>query len=230
MSIDETLTSTTPESHYFVASELISGGVEITSLAPRFCGEFQKGIDYIGDIEQFKKEFEMHVKIAENFGYKISVHSGSDKFAVFPIIGKATGGEYHLKTAGTNWLEAVRVIADKNPSLYRRMHKFAIENLNEAKKYYHISGDPDNIPDIDQLEDEDLPSLMDKDDSRQVMHITYGLILMEKNADGAFAFRDEIYSTLHKYEDDYCFALEKHIGKHLKGLGLLKSSNILENR
>lgn len=115
MSIDETLTSTTPESHYFVASELIAGGVEITSLAPRFCGEFQKGIDYIGDIEQFKNEFKMHVKIAENFGYKISVHSGSDKFAVFPIIGKIANGEYHLKTAGTNWLEAVRVIANKNP-------------------------------------------------------------------------------------------------------------------
>lgn len=117
MSIDETLTSTTPESHYFVASELIAGGVEITSLAPRFCGEFQKGIDYIGDIEQFKNEFKMHVKIAENFGYKISVHSGSDKFAVFPIIGKIANGEYHLKTAGTNWLEAVRVIANKNPLL-----------------------------------------------------------------------------------------------------------------
>ena len=220
MSIDETLTSTTPESHYFAASELIAGGVEITSLAPKFCGEFQKGIDYMGDIEQFRKEFEMHVKIAGNFGYKISVHSGSDKFAVFPIIGEITDGEYHLKTAGTNWLEAVRVIAGRNPSLYRRMHKFAIENLDKAKKYYHISGDPANIPEIDGLKDEELPSLMDKNDSRQVMHITYGLILMEKKADGIFAFRDEIYSTLHKYEDDYYSALEKHIGKHLKGLGL----------
>jgi hypothetical protein len=53
MSIDETLTPTTPESHMFVASELISGGVDITSLAPRFCGEFQKGIDYIGDLDRF---------------------------------------------------------------------------------------------------------------------------------------------------------------------------------
>lgn len=220
MSIDETLTSTTPESHYFVASELILGGVEITSLAPRFCGEFQKGIDYIGDNEQFEKEFKMHVKIAKNFGYKISVHSGSDKFAVFPIIGRISGGEYHLKTAGTNWLEAVRVIADKNPDLYRRMHKFAIENLDSAKKYYHISGEPNRIPDIDELEDKELPDLMNKDDSRQVLHITYGLILTAKNAKGASTFKDEIYSTLSKFEDDYCLALEKHIGRHLKGLGL----------
>ncbi|NSW89147.1 MAG: hypothetical protein HPY74_00445 [Firmicutes bacterium] len=220
MSVDETLTSTTPESHYFVASELIAGGVEITSLAPRFCGEFQKGIDYIGDIEQFKKEFTMHVKIAQTFGYKISVHSGSDKFAVFPIIGKTTGAEYHLKTAGTNWLEAVRVIAAKNPSLYRRMHKFALENLCEAKKYYHISGDPSKIPDIDTLKDEELPDLMDKDDSRQVMHITYGLILKAKKPNGKFAFKDDIYSTLHEYEEDYYSSLKRHIGKHLDRLGL----------
>jgi hypothetical protein len=220
MSIDETLTSTTPESHYFVASELISGGVLITSLAPRFCGEFQKGIDYIGDIEQFRKEFKIHAKIAKSFGYKISVHSGSDKFAVFPLIGEITKGEYHLKTAGTNWLEAVRVIAKNNPSLYRKMHKFAIENLDKAKKYYHISGDPNLIADIVKLKDEELPRLMDEDNARQVMHITYGLILMEKNEDGKATFKDEIYSTLHNYEDEYCAALEKHIGRHLKELGL----------
>jgi len=220
MSIDETLTPTTPESHYFVASELIDNGVEITSLAPRFCGEFQKGIDYRGDICQFRKEFAIHVKVAEHFGYKISVHSGSDKFSVFPIIGKETGGRYHLKTAGTNWLEAVRVIAEKNPDLYRRMHRFAEKNLHEAKKYYHISADLNKIPDIDSLENEKLPSLMDIEDSRQVLHITYGLILLSQNTDGSAAFRDEIYSTLYTYEDDYYKALEKHIGRHLTELGI----------
>jgi len=221
MSIDETLTPTTPESHYFVASELLDNGVDITSLAPRFCGEFQKGIDYKGDIEQFKKEFAMHVKVAEHFGYKISVHSGSDKFSVFPIIGKETGGCYHLKTSGTNWLEAVRVIARKNPDLYRRMHKFAVANLQEAKKYYHVSADVNNIPDIDNLKNEELPSLMDMDDSRQVLHITYGLILLSQNPDGSAAFRDEIYSALHTFENEYYKALEKHIGRHLKELGIM---------
>ena len=189
MSIDETLTSTSPESHYFVASELLDGGVEITSLAPRFCGEFQKGIDYRGDIHNFTQEFNVHVKIAQNFSYKISIHSGSDKFSVFPIIGEKTGGHYHLKTAGTNWLEAVRVIAVKDPSLYRRMHKFAIQHLDEAKKYYHISANVSNIPDIEKLKDSELPSLMNMDDSRQVIHITYGLILLAKNPDGSSMFR-----------------------------------------
>lgn len=222
MSIDETLTSTSPESHYFVAAELIDAGLEITSLAPRFCGEFQKGIDYIGELSQFNKEFSAHFKIAEHFGYKISIHSGSDKFAVFPTIGKETGGKFHLKTAGTNWLEAVRIIAAKNPALYRRMHRFALENLAEAKKYYHISADPARVPDIDKMNDSELPGLMDLVDSRQVLHITYGLILQAKNPDGTSTFRDEIYETLDKYEAEYYAALERHIGKHLKLLGVMK--------
>lgn len=220
ISIDETQTSTSPGAHFVVARELLDAGVEIISLAPRFCGEFQKGIDYRGNIAEFEKEFEIHTKIAEALGYKLSIHSGSDKFTVFPIIGEKTGWVYHLKTAGTNWLEAVRVIAFKNPELYRRMHKFALDNLAEAKKYYHISADPASIPALDKLNDKELPALMDLDDSRQVLHITYGLILMAKNSDQSTMFKDEIYSTLNEYEIDYYQALQKHIGKHLGKLGL----------
>jgi len=223
MSIDETLTPTTPESHFFVASELIDSGVEITSLAPRFCGEFQKGIDYKGDIEQFEKEFTVHCKIAEYFGYKISVHSGSDKFTVFPIIGRITKGRYHLKTAGTNWLEAVRVIAAESPDLYRKIHKFAAANLNEAKKYYHISTNREDVPDVDLLRDEQLPELMNDAGARQALHVTFGLILQAKNSDGSYMFRDEFFDTLNKNEGKYYEALIKHIGRHLEALGIKSS-------
>ncbi len=220
MSIDETLTSTNPASHYFVSSELINAGVDITSLAPRFCGEFQKGIDYRGDLGQFIREFTVHVAIADYFGYKISVHSGSDKFMVFPIVGEKTKGNYHLKTAGTNWLEALRVVAVKKPDLYRRMHAFALEHLHEARKYYHISAKPENITALDRIKDSELAGLMDKEDSRQVMHITYGLILLAKDKNGKSLFRDELYEVLHKNENEYTEALKKHIGKHLQSLGL----------
>lgn len=220
MSIDETQTPTVPGAHYFVAKELLDAGVEITSLAPRFCGEFQKGIDYRGDLSQFTAEFIIHAEIAKTLGYKLSIHSGSDKFMVFPIIGDKTEGIYHVKTAGTNWLEAVRVIAGKNPGLYRRMHEFALENLAEAKKYYHISANPSNIPSLEKLKDEELPALMDKDDSRQVLHITYGLLLLAKNPDGTTKFKDEIYKTLNDNEEAYYKALIKHIGKHVEKLGI----------
>ena len=219
ISIDETLTTTTPQSHYFVADELIRRGVEITSLAPRFVGEFQKGIDYRGDIPDFRRDFELHAKIAAHFGYKISVHSGSDKFSIFPSVNALTGGRYHLKTAGTNWLEAVRVIAQKSPGLYREIHAFALDALPEAKKYYHITANTANIEHSDRVSDDGLASYLDKDDSRQVLHITYGLVLQALKADGTPLFRDRIYDVLRKHDTDYRAGLRKHIGKHLERLG-----------
>jgi 5S rRNA maturation endonuclease (ribonuclease M5) len=100
------------------------------------------------------------------------------------------------------------------------MHKFAVENLEKAKKYYHISADTSRVPDIDSLRDDELPGLMDMEDSRQVLHITYGLILTDRDAKGNSVFRDEIYQTLDSCEEAYYSAVEKHIGRHLKALGI----------
>ena len=220
VSIDETQSSTLPSSHFFVAEQLVKAGVKINSMAPRFYGEFQKGIDYIGDLGQFEQDFLQHEKIAEHFGYKLSIHSGSDKFAVFPIIGRETKGRVHVKTAGTNWLEAVKVIIAADPVLYREMHQFALESLAEAKKYYHIKGDPAKIADLKSLSDEQLKDLMRQDDARQVIHITYGLILQAKDAQGNSRFRDRIYQCLNENEELFYKFLQEHIGKHLQLLGV----------
>ncbi|QGH36538.1 hypothetical protein GI584_21885 [Gracilibacillus salitolerans] len=220
ISIDETETVTAPEAHFFVAEELRRRGVTVQSLAPRFCGEFQKGIDYIGDLTQFEKELHEHADIAKYFGYKLSIHSGSDKFSVFPIIGKYTEGLLHIKTAGTNWLEAVRVIAQVNPDLYRRMHVYAEEHFEETLKYYHVTPDLESVAPLFETKDEDLPSYMDHDASRQLFHVTYGILLTAKSESGADLFRTEFFTTLLKNEDAYRAALVKHIGRHLDLLGL----------
>lgn len=224
MSIDETLTPTAPTAHYFTADLLLQTGVHIISLAPRFCGEFQKGIDYIGDIHAFSEELSLHSAIARHFGYKISVHSGSDKFSVFPIVNEKTEGFWHVKTAGTNWLEAVRTLARKDPKLYREMHAFALEHLEEARKYYHIGAKPENIKDICTLSDDMLPALMDENDARQVLHITYGLLLNAREDTGNLRFKDRIYALLKCHGEDYANALHAHIGRHLNALGLWRSA------
>jgi len=220
VSIDETSSTTSPAAHYFTANELILRDVEITSLAPRFPGEFQKGIDYIGDIAEFEHDFNQHAKIAETFGYKISVHSGSDKFSIFPAVGRLSGSKYHLKTAGTSWLEAVRVISENDAELYRDMHEFALENLSDAKKYYVITENTANITDINKVSDSMLPEYLDNIDARRVLHITYGLLLMKKAENGSYVFRKRIYDALDKYSGEYTAALNKHIGKHLSTLGV----------
>lgn len=221
VSIDETLTPTTPQAHFFVASELQKMGVEVTSLAPRFCGEFQKGVDYIGDLTQFEKEFKVHAAIADHFGYRLSIHSGSDKFKVFPVIGKYTKGRVHVKTAGTNWLEALRVIAGKEPALFREIYEFALKNFDDAKKYYHVSADPAAVPDVKNMPDEELPQVLAQNDARQILHITYGSILTAKDERGNYLFKDRIYNALGDYEEDYYEALEEHIGRHLSSLGVV---------
>ena len=220
ISIDETSTPTTPLQHYFVARELIDAGVAFATMAPRFCGEFQKGIDYIGDLAQFEKEIKVHAVIARHFKYKLSIHSGSDKFTVFPGIGRETKGIFHVKTAGTNWLEAMRVVAMTDPALYREIHKYALSAFDEARKYYHVTTDIKKIPDVAKLSDKELPDLFNRNESRQLIHITYGLILSKKNADGSFAFKDKLYKLWRENEEVYAKALMKHIGRHLDLLGV----------
>lgn len=219
ISIDETETPTAPESHYLVAKELYDRKVDIFSMAPRFCGEFQKGIDYIGDLEQFEKELALHAAIADHFGYKLSIHSGSDKFSVFSMIGKYTNGRWHVKTAGTNWLEAVRTVALCNPSLYRRMHEYALEHFEEARAYYHVTTDISQIKPLDQVSDAELPEYMDDDNARQLLHITYGILLQAKDESGGSLFKDQFYRTLDEQEEAYEQALQRHIGKHFELLG-----------
>lgn len=221
ISIDETPFPTSPENHLFFIIELNYRGIHIDSLAPRFIGEFQKGVDYRGNLSEFREQFYQHAIIAQDFGnYKISIHSGSDKFSVFPDIGEMAQKGLHLKTAGTSWLEAMRLIALMNPSLYREMHQFALSIFKEASKLYHVTVDLDRIPKIETVQDQELPSLLEQEDSRQLLHITYGYLLNAKDENGKNLFKDRLFHNLTQYEEDYWSLLEKHIEKHINALGL----------
>jgi hypothetical protein len=215
ISIDETENPTTPLQHFFIANELTRRGVEFSSIAPRFCGEFQKGIDYLGDPLLFEVNLQEHVEISRFFKYKISVHSGSDKFTVFPVIGKVTRGRFHLKTSGTSWLEAMRVVALKDPQLFRKVHKFALSVFNDVKNLYHVSTDLNKIPEIDSIKDRGIPDLFSLNDERQLIHITYGAILEERDFQGRCVFKDQLYDIWDKYEDYYYKILERHFKKHI---------------
>ncbi|HWI01455.1 MAG TPA: tagaturonate epimerase family protein, partial [Propionibacteriaceae bacterium] len=120
--VDETDYPTKPAEHIVVVSELKRLGMDFISFAPRFVGRFEKGVEYIGDIDELQRDFEIHAEIARALGpYKLSLHSGSDKFSTYPLIAEATNGLVHLKTAGTSWAEALRVIAGNDPDLMREV-------------------------------------------------------------------------------------------------------------
>lgn len=216
ISIDETTTPTTPLQHFFVAKELTDRGVRFVTLAPRFIGEFQKGVDYIGDLNELQKQMHVHAVIARHFGYKLSLHSGSDKFSVFAMYGQETQGNFHVKICGTNWLEAMKIAAVKAPALYREVHKFALGAFKGATAYYHVTTDLSKVPDIDKMADEDLVSLFSQNDARQLIHITYGPILSAKNPDGSFRFRDRLYKLWRDEKELYTDNIDKHVSRHLE--------------
>ena len=216
LSIDETATPTTPQAHLFMALETEKLGIQVSSVAPRFVGEFQKGIDYIGSVDDFKRSFATHAAIARKLGYRISVHSGSDKFSVFPAIGELTQGRFHVKTAGTNWLEALRIISRKDPGFFRYLYRYARENFEKAKKYYHITPNLTNMIHESKMEDDDLPDTLENPDARQVLHVTYGEMLQNPE------LKEKIYHSLSNLIDDYWEGLENHIGRHLSLLGVKK--------
>lgn len=216
ISIDETATPTDPKSHLFIALELKRRRVCVSTLAPRFIGEFQKGIDYKGDLDRFEAELKLHNAIARTFGYRLSVHSGSDKFSIFPILARVIEGSFHVKTAGTNWLEALLLVAQKDPALYRRMHEHALKRFVDATAFYHVTTDLGAIRRLDEVSDEQLVSYLADDNARQLLHITYGYLLLDEDERGEKLFSDELFALLSKEEDSYEALLAAHIGRHLE--------------
>jgi len=204
--VDETDYPTKPAEHVVVVSELQRLGMEFVSFAPRFVGRFEKGVEYIGDIDELQRDFEIHAELARALGpYKLSLHSGSDKFSTYPLIAQATNGVVHLKTAGTSWAEALRVIANNDPDLMRQVLTLALDSFEANRKSYHLSCDPMRIP--TDPTDEEVAQLMDRVDSRQVLHVGYGAILEE--------FGTRMYRVWNDNEEEHYRIIADHFVKHL---------------
>jgi len=217
ISVDETPTVTSPLAHLFIVLELHRRGVDFQNLALHFLGDWQKGIEYIGNIEEFAKEFSLHAALSKSIGgYKLSLHTGSDKFSIYPIFSRETDGLCHIKTAGTSWLEEAKVIAMKDPALYREIHRFALENFEKDRASYNLTTDLSRIPDLDEISDNELVNLFKQNDSRQLIHITYGSILRAKDDRGKYIYKDRIYKILFDYEEEHYRELSNHIKRHLE--------------
>jgi hypothetical protein len=212
VSVDETESPTSPEEHYFFASELRRLGVQWVSMAPRFVGRFEKGVDYIGDLDEFRASFARHVAVMRTLGpYKISIHSGSDKFSVYPIVAEMTDGLVHLKTAGTSYLEALRAVAKTDSKLFREILDFARERYDTDKATYHVSAEVSKVPPAADVSDEKLADLLDEFNARQVFHCTFGSVL---TADGGERFKRGIYKALAADEETHYQLLASHLGRH----------------
>lgn len=209
MSVDETDTPTSAEEHYFIANELLQRGVPVVSLAPRFVGKFQKGVDYMGDLVEFEAELAKHAAIMHHFDtYKLSIHTGSDKFTIYGLINRYANGRVHVKTAGTSYLEALRVISRTDAPLFRQILDLGHERFAKDRKTYYLDCRQENVPASSHLTDAALPGLLDDFDARQLLHVTFGSALDEYGA----ALKADLLSDEAAYEA----VLVAHFGRHLR--------------
>ncbi len=221
VSVDETDSPTSPLEHLFFALELQRRGVpNLVSLAPRFIGDFEKGIDYRGDLQKFGEQLRVHVAIARFAGpYKISIHSGSDKFSVYPVIGRVCRELLHVKTAGTSYLEALRVVARTRPALFAEIAAYSRGHFDTDRASYHISTTLAQIEALPAYRDSrDEAVYLDQIAGRQLLHVTFGSVLTVGRDSAGRTFKDGILETLGQHADLHAELLEAHFAKHLSQL------------
>ncbi len=226
LSVDETEQPTTLAEHYIIADQCLRSGMKLVSLAPRFIGDFEKGVDFKGDLQALETSLNDHASIADLLGpYKLSLHSGSDKLSMYPALARATKGRFHVKTAGTSYLEALRVVARHDEALFRRLIEFARSRYNEDKATYHVSATLENTPpatelnSAEELEREYLELWSEVPNGkgftkpgRQILHCTFGSTLTHPE------FGPAVRTILETHPETYQEVLADHFARHLAAL------------
>lgn len=225
ISVDETEQPTTLAEHYIIAEQCLRGGMKLVSLAPRFIGDFEKGVDYRGDLVALDKSLQDHAAIASQLGpYKLSLHSGSDKLSMYGIFARATKGLFHVKTAGTSYLESLRVLVRHEPKLFREIITFARGRYDTDKATYHVSATLQSAPDVSAANDVELEreylEIWNEVPSgvgftklgRQILHCTFGAVLTHPQ------YGAQLRDCLSTHADTYSEILEDHFSRHLEAL------------
>lgn len=235
VSMDEVKKPQTPLELLFILKMLANKNVPVQTIAPKFTGRFNKGVDYIGNVEQFAKEFEEDVLVIDfavkEFGLskelKLSVHSGSDKFSIYPTIAE-TINKYdkglHLKTAGTTWLEEVIGLAVAGGDGLEAVKKIYANSYNRKEELCApyadvIDIEESKLPSVEEVNEwssqkyantlRHIPDHADYNPNfRQLIHVAYKV---------AAEMGKEYTDLLKKYENVIAECVEENIyERHLK--------------
>lgn len=237
VSMDEVESPQTPVEMLFILKMLANKGVPAQTIAPKFTGRFNKGVDYVGNLDQFAKEFEEDVLVIDfavkEFGLpedlKLSVHSGSDKFSIYPIMSEVLAKHdkgLHIKTAGTTWLEEViglAVAGGDGLSLAKKIYENSYNRSEELCAPYAdvIDIDPTQLPSVEEVNSwssekyantlRHIPDHPDYNSNfRQLIHVAYAV---------AAQLGDEYTDLLVKHADVVGSCVEENIyDRHLKRL------------
>jgi len=216
--MDETDEPQTPIELLFILAAIALEEIPIQTIAPKFSGRFNKGVDYVGDVTKFSREFEAYIAVIQyaikEFKFpqnlKLSVHSGSDKFSIYNSINKAIkkfDAGIHLKTAGTTWLEELIGLASaegEGLQLAKEIYRKAFHRYDELCGPYKtvIDIDTNKLPapdEVDKWNGEKYAVTLRHDQSnkeynlnfRQLLHVGYKV---------ASEMGDRYLNALDKYE------------------------------
>jgi hypothetical protein len=237
VSMDEVAQPQTPVELFFILAMLAGEEVPLQTIAPKFTGRFNKGVDYEGDIRQFEKEFEEDLLVIDfavkEFGLprnlKLSVHSGSDKFSIYPAMGrliKKHDKGIHVKTAGTTWLEEVIGLAasgGEGLEMARKIYRKAYEKQEALCAPYATVIDihPEGLPSPEEVSTwssekfagtlRHIPGHVDYNPNfRQLIHVGYKV---------AAEMGNDYYAALDKNAGIIARNVEENIyDRHLKRL------------
>ena len=225
LSVDETDQPTTLAEHYIIADQCLKGGMKLVSLAPRFIGDFEKGVDFKGDLVALEASLADHAAVADLLGpYKLSLHSGSDKVSMYAALARTTKGKFHVKTAGTSYLEALRVVARHDPQAFRGIIDFSRARYETDKATYHVSATLADAPKCEDADDATLESEYLEiwadvpvgkgftKPGRQILHCTFGSVLTDAN------WGKVVIDCLKAHPETYLEVLDDHFGRHLDAL------------
>lgn len=200
VSVDESDSPQGPLELFFILMMIAREGIPAQTIAPKFTGRFNKGVDYVGDVEQFEKEFNQDIAVIDlavkTFGLpanlKLSVHSGSDKFSIYKPINAALkrfDAGVHVKTAGTTWLEELIGLAESGGAgldIAKLVYKRSLERFDELCAPYAsvIDIDKDRLPGSQEIDGWDGASFARalrhdpecdeyNPDLRQMLHVGY---------------------------------------------------------
>ena len=219
VSMDESDTPQSPVELFFIMLMLTEEKIPAQTIAPKFTGRFNKGVDYVGDVAQFEKEFNQDIAVI-NFAIKefalpdnlkLSVHSGSDKFSIYGPINKALkrfNAGVHIKTAGTTWLEELIGLAQAGGDgleIAKAIYRQSLTKFDELCGPYAtvIDIDKSKLPSSDDIEKWDGRVFADalrheqtcssyNPDLRQLLHVGYKI---------ASQMGDRYLDALQKYEE-----------------------------
>ncbi len=219
ISMDEADRPQTPLELFLIFAAIADGGIAAQTIAPKFTGRFNKGVDYVGDVDKFAEEFEQDLAVIDfaisefslHENLKLSIHSGSDKFSIYPSINRALkkfDAGLHIKTAGTTWLEELAALAVAGPdglSIARQIYAEACSRFDELCAPYAsvIDIDKDKLPDpevVERWSGKEFASALYHDQSssnynphlRQLLHVAYKI---------AAEMGGDFLNALEKYRD-----------------------------